>query len=56
MGPVRYTLNEAVLHWIVMDIIDVPLEIAIIADCVFPESTLPKRGLAVGMPAKRHTG
>jgi hypothetical protein len=51
--PVAHAFNKTVLHRIVMDIVNVPLEIAIVADGVFAEPSLPKCGFTVAMPGKR---
>jgi hypothetical protein len=40
-----------VLDWIEMDVIDVPFQIALIADGVFPEPALPERVFAVLAPS-----
>ena len=39
--PIRYPVDIAVFDWIEVDVIDMPLEVCIIADCVFPKSPLP---------------
>jgi hypothetical protein len=51
MRPVAYALDKAMLHRIVVDIVNVPLEIAVIANGMFPESTLPQGEFAVGTPS-----
>jgi hypothetical protein len=42
MRPVGDPWHQIVFYRIKVNIVDAPLEIAIISNCVFPESTLPK--------------
>ncbi len=51
--PVGYARGKAVLHRSVMDVVNVSLKIAIVADGVLPKSTLPERGLSIGVPTDR---
>jgi hypothetical protein len=44
------------LHRIVVDVVDVPLEIAIIADGVLPETALPERDFALDAPNDGYSG
>ena len=41
--PVGDARHQPVLHRIVMDVIDVPFEIRVVADGVLPVTTLPQR-------------
>ena len=41
MRPVAHTRDQAVLDGIEMDVVDVVLEIPVVADRVLPESSLP---------------
>ena len=52
MRPVSYPLHQSVLHRIEVDIIDVPLEVLLIAQCVL--ASLPNAALAFGDPAGRN--
>ena len=54
MRPVSYPLHQSVLHRIEVDIIDVPLEVLLIAQCVLPVASLPNAALAFGDPAGRN--
>jgi hypothetical protein len=53
MRPVFYALHKSMFDRVELDIIDVPLEILLIAQCVFPISSLPNTALAFGGPAGR---
>jgi hypothetical protein len=41
MRPVYDTRGASMLHWIEVDIVDMALEICVIADCMLPIATLP---------------
>ena len=47
MRPVAHAGDEAMLHGIDVGVIDVPLEIPVVADRVFPKSSLPQRVFAI---------
>src|SRR5580700_9272354 len=47
MRPIANAGHDAVFHRIVMDVIDMSLEVLLVADRVFPVSSLPKRKFAV---------
>ncbi len=44
--PILHMLDEAVFDRVVMDVVDVPLQIGLIANLVLPEPALPKPALA----------
>src|SRR5689334_19173347 len=48
--------HKPVLHWIEMHVIDVPLEIGLVADRVLPKAPLPKHKFTVALTRDRHTG
>src|SRR3979490_2678640 len=54
MRPVSYPLHQSVLHRTEVDIIDVPLEGLLMAQCVRPVASLPNAALAFGDPAGRN--
>jgi len=56
MGPVADARDETVLHWIEMNVIDMPLEISLVADGVFPEAALPESVLSIAVPRDGSAG
>src|ERR1700722_20296435 len=50
MRPIAHLRNQSVLYRVVVDVIDVAAEIQIIADRMFPVTSLPQRQLSVGVP------
>ena len=54
--PIAHSGDKAMLHGIEMNIIDVPFEILLVANGVFPESTLPQRDFAISVPRDWSTG
>jgi len=51
MQPVADPLYQAMFHGVVVNVIDMPREVAVVADCVLPIAPLPKRELAIAMPS-----
>jgi len=47
MLPIAHALNEPVLDWVEMNVIDMSLKIVLVANRVFPKSSLPQRQIAV---------
>src|SRR6266852_4627405 len=47
MRPITHAANQVMFDRIEMDVIDVALEIAVIANGVFPKPPLPQRQIAV---------
>ena len=52
MRPIRYAVDVAMFHRVEVDVVDVSLEIFIIANCVLPVSALPYAFLALGNLAR----
>src|SRR5467141_770990 len=50
MRPIAHARYESVLDRIEVDVIDMPREVALVADGVLPEPPLPKRQIAVRPP------
>ena len=46
--PIGYARDVAVFHWIEMNIVDMPLEILIVANSVLPVSALPNAFFSFG--------
>jgi hypothetical protein len=53
MRPIAHSGYKTMFHGVEVNVIDVPLEISIIADCVFPEATLPKRVFPISVARDR---
>jgi hypothetical protein len=51
--PVLYARDQAVLHRVDVDVIDVPREVAVVRNCMFPKPTLPQRILALAIVSNR---
>jgi len=49
MRPIAHPLHQAMLHGIVVNVIDMPGKVVIVANRVLPTSPLPKRKLAIGV-------
>jgi hypothetical protein len=41
------TTDETVLHWIVVNVVEVPFELLLVTDCVLPEAALPHTSTTV---------
>jgi hypothetical protein len=54
--PIAHSSDKAVFHGVEVDVIDVSFEILLVTNCVFPESTLPQRGLAISVARDWSTG
>ena len=50
MRPVADPLHQAMFHGVVVNVIDMPREVAVVADRVLPIAPLPKRELAIAVP------
>ncbi len=46
--PVAHAGNQPMLDGIEMDMVDMSLEIPLVANCMLPEATLPQRNLSSG--------
>jgi hypothetical protein len=42
--------------WIEMDVVDMPREVLVIADSVFPKPPLPKREIAIWLALEMNAG
>jgi hypothetical protein len=52
--PVLDVIDPAMFDWIIMDIINMPLEIDFIPDEMFPKTPLPDGGLSIfGLRSRR---
>jgi len=51
IGPVCRTMHPAVLYRIEMDVVDMPREIGVIADLMFPVAALPDAAFSFGASA-----
>jgi hypothetical protein len=51
--PIAHSGDKTVFHGIEVNVIDVPFEILLITNDVFPESTLPQRYLAISVTSDR---
>src|SRR6516165_9151405 len=56
MRPIAHAANKVVLHWIKVNIVDLPLEISVITNRMLPISTLPERRLSVSVTYDRSPG
>jgi hypothetical protein len=56
MRPIAHSSDQSMLHRIEMNVINVPLEVGLIADCVLPKATLPKPRFAIAGSHDHHTG
>src|SRR5262245_59424616 len=56
MRPIANLSDESMLDWIKMDVVHVPLEIPIVADCVFPKPPLPESMLSILATRDRSAG
>ena len=50
VGPIARARHQAVLHWVVMNVVRVPSKIGFVSNSVFPKPPLPDRILALLVP------